>query len=393
MDANKNVVSGKRAQWFQCPDSQRCGGCQLLKLPYSAQLREKQAFVESLLSPFGHVSPIRGMENPFHYRNKVHAVFATDKSGNPISGIYQEGTHHVIPVRNCLIENQDASRIIHVITDMLKGTGWRIYNEYTHRGHVRHAVIRISESTRQIMVTLVVTTFDLPGLDHFVDALLQACPEISTIVLNLNTRVSSVVLGNREKIIYGPGYIDDILLGKRFRISSRSFYQVNSRQTEVLYQTAIDLCHLKGQETLLDAYCGTGTIGICASDHVHKLIGVEINKSAVDDARINASVNHVNRSSFYVGDAGKFMHSMNQDGKSPDIVIMDPPRSGSSDAFLSAILACLPSTLLYISCNPETLQRDLHTLIQGYNVEAIIPVDMFPCTHHVETVCLLTHKG
>ena len=391
-DQTNVTTASNRDFWFRCPDAKQCGGCQLTTMPYKAQLRHKQAYMDSLFSDICAVQPIIGMENPFHYRNKVHAVFGTDKSGNPIAGIYQQGTHHLVPVRHCLLENELAGKIIQHITSLFKTFRWRIYNEYTHRGLIRHAVVRVSESTRQIMVTLVTTTFELPHLEQFVEAVLEVFPQITTIVLNQNTRVTSAVLGTKEKVLYGPGYIEDILLGKRFRISSRSFYQVNSRQTQVLYKTAIDSCNFQGTEVLLDAYCGTGTIGLCAADSVRRLIGIEINKDAVLDARLNAKTNGIDHASFLTGDAGTLLQNLVREHTLPDTVIMDPPRSGSSSSFLQTLLQVLPPHILYISCNPETLLRDLQVLIPKYTVQSIVPVDMFPGTQHVETVCCLYHQ-
>ena len=377
--------------WFKCPYANQCGACQLLKFPYQVQLCKKQEYVESLLSEFCNVDRIIGMENPFHYRNKAHAVLSQDRSGCPVSGVYAEGTHHVVPVRHCLIESEAADRIIQSIVQLLPSFSWRIYNEHTHKGLLRHVVVRTSNATGQIMVTLVATSADFPDQERFVDLLLSSHPEITTVVLNINPRITSAVLGTKEKVLHGPGYIEDILCGKRFRISSRSFYQVNARQTEILYQTAIRQCRLSGCETLLDAYCGTGTIGICASDHVKRILGVEVNSQAIADARINATINGISNTTFYTDDAGRFMTRLSAQKISPDVVIMDPPRAGSSKPFLDALLALHPNRIVYVSCNPQTLQRDLHMLVNDdYLVQAISPVDMFPGTQHVECVVLMS---
>ncbi|MBQ9288683.1 MAG: 23S rRNA (uracil(1939)-C(5))-methyltransferase RlmD, partial [Clostridia bacterium] len=392
-DRTEQVKTSGKSIWFRCPQSETCGGCQLLKLPYSAQLRKKQEWVESLLSAYGSVQPIIGMENPKHYRNKVHAVFALDRARKPVSGVYAAGTHHVVPVRHCLIENEKADQIIASIVDLLPSFPWSIYNEHTHRGLLRHVVVRVSETTSQVMVTLVTTSLEYPQQERFVEQLLRLHPDITTIVLNANPRQTSAVLGTQEKVIYGPGYIEDLLCGKRFRISSRSFYQVNSRQTEILYNTAIDLCQLTGTETILDAYCGTGTIGICASDRAKQIIGVEINGKAVADAKINAEINQVKNAAFYTGDAGNYIAKLAAKNILPDLVIMDPPRSGCSDLFLNTVCSMSPKKLLYISCNPESLARDLQSVLsRHYHVDAIIPVDMFPGTQHVETVLLMSQQ-
>ncbi len=374
--------------YFKCPVATRCGGCQMTKLPYQEQLRVKQRRIEELLRPFCPVEPIRGMSSPLHYRNKVHAVLSVDKSGRPVSGVYAAGTHRVVPVKHCLIEDQRADQIIRSIVELLPKFRLRIYNEYTHRGFLRHIVIRTGQFTGQIMVVLVTTSLEFPGKKEFVQALLQLHPEITTIVVNENNRQTSVVLGNRESVLYGSGYMEDELCGKRFRISPRSFYQVNAQQAEVLYETAIDLMGLTGSETLLDAYCGTGTIGLCAADKAARLIGVELNADAVKDARINAEANQVRNASFYCDDAGRFMTRMAKEGHVPDVVCMDPPRSGSDVPFLTAVKSLAPKKIVYVSCGPDTLARDLDFLCRDGQYKALtaVPVDMFPCTEHIETV-------
>ena len=382
-----------REQRFNCPVAARCGGCQLSRMNYQEQLRHKQQKVEQLLSGLCPVEPIIGMENPFHYRNKVHAVLSVDKRGTPISGVYAMGTHRVVPVRSCLIEDRRADRIIQTIVAMLPKFKLRIYNEYTHRGFLRHILIRTGEKTGQIMVVLVATSLEFPGKKAFVAALVEKHPEITTIVLNLNQRETSMVLGKKETILYGPGFMEDELCGKRFRISPQSFYQVNAKQTEVLYRKAIEYASLTGRETLLDAYCGTGTIGLCASDGVKSLIGVELNDDAVRDAKENARLNTVTNAKFVCDDAGRFMVKMARDGFPLDVLIMDPPRAGSDEKFLSSVLTLMPERIVYVSCNPETLARDAAFLVKGgYKAVKAVPVDMFPCTEHVETVMLLSRQ-
>lgn len=332
------------------------------------------------------------MEHPYHYRNKVHAVLSVDKRGLPISGVYAEGTHRVVPVSHCQIEDERADRIIQTIVSMLPRYKLRVYNEYTHRGFLRHIVIRTGHVTGQIMVVLVATSLTFPGGRAFVHELTDRHPEITTIVLNENNRPTSMVLGRKETTLFGGGFMEDELCGKRFRISPQSFYQVNAKQCELLYQTAIDLCGLTGQETLLDAYCGTGTIGLCASDRLSQLIGVELNADAVRDARENARRNQVQNARFVCEDAGRFMVRMAREGQAPDVVLMDPPRAGSDEVFLRSLLTLSPKRVVYVSCNPETLARDVRVLVGGgYRATEAVPVDMFPWTEHVETVCALTH--
>jgi len=378
---------------WNCPVAAKCGGCQLTHLSYAEQLQWKQQRMAELLDGICEVRPILGMDDPFHYRNKVHAVLAVDKAGRPISGVYAMGTHRVVPVRHCLIEDRRADRIIQTIVAMLPAYKLRIYNEYTHRGFLRHILIRTGHVTGQIMVVLVATSLEFPGKKAFVQELIQRHPEITTVVLNCNQRETSMVLGTKEITLYGEGYMEDELCGKRFRISPQSFYQVNAKQCEVLYRTAIDAAHLTGAETLLDAYCGTGTIGLCASGGCKQLIGVELNADAIRDAKENARRNGVENARFLCDDAGRFMQKLAKEGNAPDVVMMDPPRAGSDQKFLQSLLMLKPKRVVYVSCNPETLARDLRVLVDGgYQAEWATPVDMFPGTEHVETVVLLSHK-
>ena len=373
---------------FSCPVAAQCGGCQLQHLSYPEQLRLKQQKLDKLLADLCPIEPILGMADPFHYRSKVHAVLAEDRKG-PYSGVYAPGTHRVVPVQHCQIEDPRADHIIRTIVSMIPRYKLRIYNENTHRGFLRHVLVRTGSVTGQIMVVLVATGLEFPGGKAFVAELVEKHPEITTVVLNVNTRQTSMVLGTKETVLYGPGYMEDELCGKRFRISPQSFYQVNARQTEVLYRTAIEYAGLTGRETLLDAYCGTGTIGLCASDKVRQLIGVELNADAVRDAKENARINGVKNARFFCDDAGRFLVKMAREGQPLDVLIMDPPRSGSDEKFLSSVLTLKPQTVVYVSCNPDTLARDAAYLVRGgYTAVKAVPVDMFPCTEHCEAVVL-----
>ncbi len=383
--------SVKRAQ-DPCPVAEKCGGCKWIHKPYEEQLALKEKWVRELMEPYCKLEPIIGMEEPKHYRNKVHAVFGEDRKHDPISGIYQEGTHFIVPVDSCLIENQKADAIIVSIRELLKSFKIRPYNEDTGYGLLRHVLIRTGHVTGQIMVVLVLGSPVMPSKNNFVKALVKLHPEITTIVVNVNNRNTSMVLGEKEQVIYGKGYIEDVLCGKTFRISPKSFYQVNPVQTEKLYGKALELAALTGKETVVDAYCGTGTIGLIASDKAGKVIGVELNQDAVKDARINAKLNGVKNIQFYQNDAGKFLVEMAAQNVKVDVVLMDPPRAGSDEAFLGSVVQIGPKKIVYISCNPETLVRDLGYLKKkGYQVKKAVPVDMFPYTDlkHVEMVCLI----
>jgi len=316
---------------LSCPVIKRCGGCQLQQHSYEKQLQEKQNYVNSLLSKFCRVENIIGMEDPYYYRNKVHAVFDTDKKGNIISGVYEAGTHNVVNIDKCLIENQKADEIIVTIRGMLKLFKIRTFNEDTGMGLFRHVLIRTGYKSREIMVVLVVASHIFPSRNNFIKALLKAHPEITTIVMNVNNKKTSMVLGEREQVLYGKGYIEDTLCGMVFRVSPKSFYQVNPVQTEILYGKAIELASLKGIETIIDAYSGIGTIGLIASKHVKKVIGAELNRDAVKDAIINAKRNKIKNAYFYNCDAGEFMNQMVAEKQTADTVFIDPPRSGSTE--------------------------------------------------------------
>ncbi len=375
-----------------CPAFRQCGGCQYLDLPYEQQLKKKQDQMQKLLGKFCKVYPITGMENPFYYRNKVHAVFGYRK-GEAVSGVYKEGTHELVPVERCLIEDQKSDEIIGTIRRMLKSFKIRTYDEDTGYGLLRHVLIRRGFTTGEIMVVLVTASPVFPSKNNFVKALREKHPEITTIVQNLNNRGTSMVLGDKEHVMYGKGYIEDVLCGCRFRISSRSFYQVNPVQTERLYAKAIELAALTGKETVLDAYCGIGTIGIIAARHAGQVIGVELNGDAVRDAIQNAKCNEIKNIRFYCNDATKFMLQMAVEGASIDVVFMDPPRSGSTEDFIRAVKAVKARRVIYVSCGPETLARDLEIFRKaGYDAKGAWAFDMFPETGHVETVVMLT-KG
>ena len=376
-----------------CQVADKCGGCSWINKPYVEQLKNKEKQLKELLAPFCKVEGVIPMEHPEHYRNKVHAVFGENRYHDAISGIYEQKSHRIVPVDSCLIENANADEIIVSIRGLLKSFHIRPYNEDTGYGLLRHVLIRTGHVTGQIMVVLVLASPILPSKNNFVKALLKLHPEITTVVINVNNRNTSMVLGDKEHVIYGKGYIEDELCGKRFRISPRSFYQVNPVQTEILYGKALEYAGLTGKETVVDAYCGTGTIGMIASDKAAKVIGVELNADAVRDARNNAKANQIRNIQFYQNDAGKFLVEMAGQGAKVDVVLMDPPRSGSTEEFMNSVAQIGPERIVYVSCNPETLVRDLkYFKKKGYRVSKGVGVDMFPFTEHVETVVLLSHK-
>lgn len=390
--ADRTQVSGEKSD-FLCPAFGKCGGCHSINLPYGEQLKQKQKHTQKLLASFGKLEPIMGMDHPFHYRNKVSAAFARDRKGNIISGIYEEGTHRVVPVDHCLLENEAADRIIVTIRGLLRSFKIKVYDEDSGYGLLRHVLVRTAHATGEVMVVLITASPIFPSKNNFVKALLDRHPEITTVIQNINDRHTSMVMGEKEHVLYGKGTIEDILCGKRFRISPRSFYQVNSVQTEKLYALAVAYAGCTGKETVLDAYCGAGAIGILAADRAEKVIGVELNRDAVRDAVSNAKRNGLKNISFYRKDAGEFMCQLAECGEHIDVVFMDPPRAGSDAAFLHALCTLRPDRIVYISCNPETLKRDLEILTRKwYRVERMRGVDMFPGTGHTECVVGIQRK-
>ncbi len=377
----------------KCKVWKKCGGCQFQGVPYTEQIKIKQKNMNKLLKKYGNVKPIIGMENPFYYRNKVHAVFDRDKKGNIICGTYEAGTHRVVPVEECMIEDKTSQEIIRAIRDMLKSFRIKTYDEDTGYGLLRHVLVRRGFSTDEIMVVLVVASPIFPSKNNFVKALRKKFPQISTVVLNVNDKKTTMVLGERDIVLYGKGFIRDRLCGCTFRISPQSFYQVNPVQTELLYKTAIEYAGLGRKERVIDAYCGIGTIGLVAAGKAREVIGIELNKNAVRDAIVNARENKITNARFYQGDAGEFMEGMVSEGERADVVFMDPPRTGSTEKFLTSMVKLGPSRIVYISCGPDTLARDLEFLTKhGYVTRKIQPVDMFSFTEHCEVVCLLTKQ-
>lgn len=380
--------SGKR-----CPVRKKCGGCSLLEMEYSEQLKRKEDFVRKTLKGIVKPEAIIGMENPWHYRNKIHASFARKRDGSIVSGIYEEGTHRLVPVEDCLIQDERANRIVRDLCGLFESFKIKVYNEDTGYGLVRHVLIRTGHVSGEVMVVLVCVSPVFPSKRNFVNALRKLHPEVTTVVLNVNDRRTSMVLGKRDIVLYGKGYIEDQLCGCTFAVSPQSFYQVNPVQTEILYRKAIEFADLHGTEKVLDAYCGTGTIGLIAAEYAGEVTGVELNPEAVRNAVSNAKRNQRKNIRFVQGDAGEYMQKMAAQRETMDVVLMDPPRAGSDEAFLSSLVTLAPEKVVYISCNPVTLARDLKYLGKhGYRVNRAVSVDMFPWTaeEHVETVVLLS---
>ena len=412
-------AAGTENTKWGCPYAGKCGGCDYAGMPYDRQLKRKEAFLRETIGEIcrSHrcsIEPIVGAEDPFYYRNKVHAALARGPKGAAIRGIYRKNTHHVIPVRGCLLEDRRADAIIEAVTKMIPSFKWKVYDEDTGTGLIRHIMVRTA--SEGIMLILVTAVPQLPGKNNFVKAIRRQFPEITTIVQNINPRRTSMVLGDRNIILWGKGTILDRSLGMDFRISPSAFYQVNSRQTKKLYALAREMAGLTGTEHVLDAYCGTGTIGLFMAPFASDVTGVELNRHAVKDAAANARSNHIENIRFLCADATEFLQACaadrrasrprrqniaesasrprRQDAASPgpafDVLCMDPPRTGSTPEFIHAAAALEIPRIVYVSCGPESLARDLKEFDRcGYRIRRVVPVDMFPFTKDVETVCLL----
>ena len=342
------------------------------------------------LGRFCRVEEIIGMDNPLHYRNKMQAAFSGDGRGNVVSGVWQSASRRVVKTDTCFIEDETSLWIVRAARNMLRDYKITVYNEKNGKGILRHIMIRRAHITGEIMVVIVTKGDKLPRGKEFAEELVRRFPQIHTVVHYVNNTEIPLWLEKQKEVLFGNGYIEDILCGKRFKISAKSFYQVNSVQTEVLYGKAVEFAGLTGKETVIDAYCGIGTIGIIASDNAGQVIGIETEPAAVKNATENAKLNKVKNYLVIGGDAGKIMTKLVAEGKRPDVVFADPPRAGCTKEFLLAIVKCAPKKLVYVSCNPDTLARDAAFLTRnGYKVTKIQPVDLFPHTDHVETVALL----
>ena len=383
---------------YTCQIARDCGGCEWLAVPYPIQLRRKQEQVAELLGGMAHeddatVDPIRGMKEPVRYRHKAATPFAHARGGRVRCGFYAAGTHRIVPCDECLVEDPRARRILNAVARTAERLHIPPYDEDRGVGVLRHAVVRCGWKTDEVMLVLVTRVDELRSVDRLVNELRAACPEVTTIVQNVNDRKTNAILGRRSHTLFGTGVMHDELLGCTFEIGPTSFYQTNPAQTEVLYELALE--GVGPASRVLDAYCGTGTIGICASAR-HKtlqVIGVEQVKGAVACAQRNAEANSVaDRCHFVAADATSWMA---REGRSQrfDAIIMDPPRAGSTPEFLNGVADLGPGRVVYVSCNVITQTRDLEILrSRGYGIERVTPVDMFPHTKHVESVVTLERR-
>lgn len=376
-----------------CKYFKKCGACQLRNMTYEEQLSYKMSKVIKTLGRFCHVDEIEAMTAPSSYRNKAQAVYF-NQGGKVFPGIYQSSSGKVVKCNSCPVLGNKINFIICEIANIMNELKLKAFDPSTGKGFLRHALIRQGFSSGEIMVVLVSSSQIFPKQELFVSLLTERYPQITTVIHNINDTKTPLWLTSDEKILYGPGYITDTLCGCTFKISPRSFYQINPIQTEKLYKKACELACLTGNENVLDAYSGIGTIGIIASKYSKTVHCVETNKSSVSDAIQNAKYNKAYNVKFFTCDTVKFINSAVERGDKYDVVFMDPPRSGCDKVFLSRIMTLSPPKIVYISCNPETMARDIAYLGGGgYKVRSLTPFDMFPHTNHVETVCLLTRKA
>ena len=373
-----------------------CGGCQFQQYAYEAQLKYKTNKVKGAfrrhLKKDVKVEETLGMSNPYEYRNKIQVPIGRDPHGHIVSGFYRSGTHKIIPIEKCYIESPKASEIIQVFKTLIKEFHYEPYNEDTGYGLFRHILIRTSYHYDDVMVTLVTTQDEFRGRNNFVKEFIKRCPNIKCLVQNINKRDTNVILGEKERVLYGSGHIKDSILGVDFLISSKSFFQVNPVQVETLYSKAIEFAFLDKDETIFDAYCGIGTISLIASKQVKKVVGVEIVKEAIIDAKKNAKINNIDNAEFICGDAGEVFKDLVNNNVKFSTIFVDPPRKGLDAKFIDTILELKPNKIVYVSCEPETLARDIAKLSELYSLTKVQPVDMFPMTFHVETVACLQLK-
>ena len=377
----------------KCPISTACGGCVFQNASYEYELRYKKHKVEEALKRIGHIDNVKvnnviGMDNPEHYRNKIQVPFGKENK-HVIYGFYKSKTHKIIPLKQCNIEDEKAGLILNNIARLMEEFHIDPYNEDYRTGIIRHVLIRTSRATNEVMVVLVSNVDTFPGRNNFIKELVKHSPEISTIIYNTNKRDTNVILGDKEKTLYGKGYITDEILGLKFNISSQSFFQVNPIQVEKLYGEAIKYAKLSINDVVLDAYAGVCTIGLLVAPHVKKVTSVEVVESAVINGINNAKLNNINNIEINEADCTEYI---NKHLPHFDVVIMDPPRKGSTPELLKAVKKIKPSRIVYISCEPSTLARDLEMLKDIYDIDIVQPVDMFPRSFHIETIVSLSLK-
>ena len=391
------IKKSEDRQEADCTTYKRCGGCNLRHIKYAETLKMKQNAVQSLVNKTlknkVEVQETIGMENPFHYRNKAQYPLGINKQGESVIGVFANRTHEVIPIERCLIQNPKSEDIAKFILEFIKKNNISIYDEKTRKGLFRHIVIKVGIKTQQIMCILVINGKTIPKEDKLIEELITKFPKIKTVIKNINIKNTNVILGNENINIYGNGYIEDVLGEYRFRISPLSFYQVNPIQAEKLYNLGVEMAQISKNDIVFDLYCGIGTISLFMAKYAKKVYGIEIVEEAIDMAKENARINNIQNTEFYSGDVEIVLDKLiNKQKISADIVMFDPPRKGLDKNSINNILKIKPKKIVYISCNPATLVRDLAEFEEQYEVKEIVPVDMFPFTSHVESCAVLQLK-
>ncbi len=380
-----------------CSIYKECGGCQLQHLSYEGQMLAKEKQVRDVLQRIGKLEDVKvhtvlGMENPWNYRNKSQVPIG-EHEGGLIGGFYQQRSHQIIDMKTCLIQQEKNDEVVQKIKDICSRNGVRAYNEEKHKGDLRHIMVRYGAVSGEVMVVLVTRTNELPNKSKIVEEITAAIPEVKSIVQNINSKKTNVILGEQTKVLWGEEVIYDSIGDIKFAISARSFYQVNPEQTKVLYDKALEYAGLNGNETVIDAYCGIGTISLFLAQKAGKVYGVEIVPEAIEDAKRNAALNGISNVEFAVGEAETVIPNWYKEGVQADVLVVDPPRKGCDEKLLQTILDMKPKKVVYVSCNPATLARDLRILEDGgYKTVEAQPVDMFPHTTHVECVAQIILK-
>ena len=379
-----------------CPYEKDCGGCVFHHMTYEEELRAKAQRVQDALQRLGGIDlgelPITASPEPLHYRNKAQYPVGL-VGGKPNAGFFKSRTHQVVPVKQCLIQRQEADRVRQVVVDWMRQNHVSVYDEKTGKGLVRHIYVRTAVVTKQVLVCLVISGKSIPADKILVEKLLKDVDNFHTLCLSIHKKPGNAVLGDKFVTLYGDGFIEDVLCGLRFKLSPRSFYQVNHDQAEQLYDKALEFAGLTGMETVLDLYCGTGTITLALSRKAKKVYGVEIIDAAIRDAKENALRNDIDNAEFFCADAAAAAKRFAEDGIKPDVIVVDPPRKGLEESVIDSIVYMSPDRVVYVSCDPATLARDLKRFGErGYETVKAEAFDMFPRCHHVESVALL-HKN
>ncbi len=389
----KIITSSPRRQKTNCSAYMSCGGCQYLNISYEEELKKKQQYFDELFKSFSGIKtrPIVGMYEYLNYRNKCQMVYKLSKARKVSCGFYEENTHNIIPVLDCKLHATAANKVIEALNLVFTKNKIMPYDERTKTGIIRHVLVRYGFNTKELMLVIVTNGEMFPGRNNVIKDLLKQNLPITTIIQNFNARDTSIVLGDKEKVLYGPGFINDKIGPYTFKISARSFYQINTLGMKKLYDRAIELANINNNDIVLDTYCGVGTIGIFASKNAKTVYGVELNKDAYKDAIVNAKINKIKNIEFINDDATHFVQMLAKNKEKIDVLIMDPPRSGSTEQFIQAISYLKPRRVVYVSCEPKTLKRDLYEFSDiGYKLESVEGFDMFPRTFNIESIALLT---